>query len=49
MFTAIKAIYNIIIFLILFVNIALSQNKRIKVEIPSQNLNSFVEYDENIS
>ena len=42
-----KPFIILVIFLILFVNIALSQNKWIKVEIPSQNLNSFIEYDEN--
>ena len=42
-----KPFIILVIFLILFINIALSQNKWIKVEIPSQNLNSFIEYDEN--
>ena len=42
-----KPFIILVIFLSLFINIALSQNKWIKVEILSQNLNSFIEYDEN--
>ena len=42
-----KPFIILVIFLSLYINIALSQNKWIKVEIPSQNLNSFIEYDEN--